>query len=84
MFDHQEVRTATCSSLITHQCASTWLMQDFFDLAINNKTRPQILQDLAELAAQSANISQEAVAQELSFPENDPHPGSNISKVTHS
>ena len=58
-----------------------WLAQDFFDLAVSNKTRPEIHQDLAKLAAQSAGVSQAAVLEELSFPPNDPHPGSNISKV---
>lgn len=55
--------------------------EDFFDLAVHNKTRPDIHQDLAKLAAQSAGVSQAAVLEELSFPPNDPHPGSNISKV---
>lgn len=56
--------------------------QDFFDLAVNNKTRPEIHQDLAKLASQSAGVSRNAVLEELSFPPNDPHPGSNISKVS--
>ena len=57
-------------------------LQDFFDLAVNNMTRPQIYERLAKLAAKSANVSQEAVMQQLSFPEGDPHPGSIISKVS--
>lgn len=57
-------------------------MQDFFDLAINNMTRPQIYERLAKLAAKSANVSENAVMQQLSFPEGDPHPGSIISKVS--
>ena len=57
-------------------------VQDFFDLAINNMTRPQINEHLAKLAATSANVSQDAVLQQLSFPEGDPHPGSIISKVS--
>lgn len=61
-----------------HLCA----LQDFFDLAINNMTRPQIYEQLAKLAAKSANVSQDAVLQQLSFPEGDPHPGSIISKVS--
>ena len=56
-------------------------MQDFFDLAVNNKTRPQIHEDLAKLAAQAAGVSQDAVLEQLSFPPGDPHPGSNISMV---
>lgn len=56
--------------------------QDFFDVAINNMTRPQIYEQLAKLAAKSANVSQDAVLQQLAFPEGDPHPGSIISKVS--
>ena len=59
------------------QCA----VQDFFDLAVNNKTRPQIHEDLAKLAAQASGVSQDAVLEQLSFPPGDPHPGSNISMV---
>ena len=56
-------------------------MQDFFDLAINNKTRPQINNDLATLAAQSAGVSRDAVLDQLAFLPDDPHPGSKISMV---
>ena len=45
-------------------------------------TRPQIYERLAKLAAKSASVSQEAVMQQLSFPEGDPHQGSIISKVS--
>ncbi|KAL3154546.1 hypothetical protein ABBQ32_014003 [Trebouxia sp. C0010 RCD-2024] len=56
--------------------------EDFFDIAINNMTRPQVCAQLAKLAAQSANVSKDAVLQQLAFPEGDPHPGSIISKVS--
>lgn len=55
--------------------------EDFFDLAVNNKTRLQIHEDLAKLAAQASGVSQDAVLEQLSFPPGDPHPGSNISMV---
>lgn len=58
------------------------LLQEFFDLAINNMTRPQIIEQLAKLAARSADVSRNAVLQQLGFPEGDPHPGSIISKVS--
>lgn len=59
-------------------------MQDFFDLALVNKTRHQIHQELAELAAQSANVPKDAVLEQLSFPPGDPHPGTLISQVRRS
>lgn len=58
------------------------LLQDFYDIAINNMTRPQVYEQLAKLAAKSANVSKDAVLQQLAFPEGDPHPGSIISKVS--
>lgn len=54
--------------------------EDFYDIAINNMTRPQVYEQLAKLAAKSANVSKDAVLQQLAFPEGDPHPGSIISK----
>lgn len=66
------------SGIVSFVC----FVQDFFDLAIISMTRPQICERLAKLAAKSANVSQDAVMQQLSFPEGDPHPGSIISKVS--
>ena len=82
MFDEQEVCNAlTSSPLQPHdRCHDLW--QEFFDLAINNMTRPQIYKKLAKLAAESADVSEKAVLQQLAFPEGDYHPGSIISKVS--
>ena len=65
------------------QCTGLgFVAQDFFDLAINDMARPQIYEQLAKLAAKSANVSKDAVLQQLAFPKDDPHPGSIISKVS--
>lgn len=57
------------------------MTQDFFDLAIFDKNRQQVHQELAALAASSAGVSKKAVLEQLAFPSGDPHPGTNISKV---